>query len=88
MTSKAEAKLAEMNDEIVRLQKLRLTLRKMVEACGGECMRRAHRVGNNGDKMEVVIYTNTGCSACHQAKEFLTQHNVSFVEKASPRILR
>ena len=32
--------------------------------------------------MEVVIYTNTGCSACHQAKEFLTQHNVSFVEKS------
>jgi glutaredoxin 3 len=32
--------------------------------------------------MEVVIYTNTGCSACHQAKEFLTAHNVSFVEKS------
>ena len=32
--------------------------------------------------MEVVIYTNTGCSACHQAKEFLAQHNVSFVEKS------
>jgi glutaredoxin 3 len=31
---------------------------------------------------EVVIYTNTGCSACHQAKDFLTQHNVSFVEKS------
>ncbi len=32
--------------------------------------------------MEVVIYTNTGCSACHQAKEFLTQHNVGFTEKS------
>jgi glutaredoxin len=35
-----------------------------------------------GDFMEVVIYTNTGCSACQQAKEFLAQHNVSFVEKS------
>lgn len=32
--------------------------------------------------MEVVIYTNLGCSACHQAKEFLTSHNVSFVERS------
>jgi glutaredoxin 3 len=32
--------------------------------------------------MEVVIYTNTGCSACHQAKEFLAQHNVNFTEKS------
>jgi glutaredoxin len=32
--------------------------------------------------MEVVIYTNSGCSACHQAKEFLTQHKVSFVERS------
>lgn len=32
--------------------------------------------------MEVVIYTNTGCSACHQAKEFLAQHHVSYVEKS------
>jgi MerR family copper efflux transcriptional regulator len=38
VTRKAEAKLAEMNDEIARLQRLRVTLRKMVEACGGECM--------------------------------------------------
>ena len=35
--------------------------------------------------MEVVIYTNTGCSACQQAKEFLAQHNVSFVEKSIGR---
>jgi hypothetical protein len=26
-----------MNDEIARLQRLRVTLRKMVEACGGQC---------------------------------------------------
>jgi glutaredoxin 3 len=32
--------------------------------------------------MEVVIYTNTGCSACHQAKEFLNSHKVSYVEKS------
>jgi MerR family transcriptional regulator, copper efflux regulator len=38
VTRKAEAKLAEMNDEIARLQRLRVTLRKMVEACGGECI--------------------------------------------------
>ena len=37
VTRKAEAKLAEMNQEIARLQRLRVTLRKMVEACGGEC---------------------------------------------------
>jgi DNA-binding transcriptional MerR regulator len=37
VTRKAEAKLAEMNDEIARLQVLRVTLRKMVEACGGQC---------------------------------------------------
>jgi hypothetical protein len=37
VTRKAEAKLAEMNEEIGRLLKLRVTLRKMVEACGGEC---------------------------------------------------
>src|ERR1700722_19292234 len=38
VTRKAEVKLAEMNEEIVRLQTLRVTLRKMVEVCGGECM--------------------------------------------------
>ena len=38
VTRKAEAKLAEMNDEIARLQGLRVTLRKMVEACGGACV--------------------------------------------------
>ena len=31
--------------------------------------------------MEVVIYTNVGCSACQQAKEFFKAHNVGFVEK-------
>ena len=38
VTRKAEVKLTEMNEEIARLQRLRVTLRKMVEACGGECM--------------------------------------------------
>src|ERR1700676_3007782 len=38
VTRKAEAKVAEMNDEIYRLQRLRLTLRKMVETCGGQCV--------------------------------------------------
>jgi MerR family transcriptional regulator, copper efflux regulator len=37
VTRKAEAKLIEMNEEIARLQRLRVTLRKMVEACGGNC---------------------------------------------------
>ncbi|MGB8682720.1 MAG: heavy metal-responsive transcriptional regulator [Candidatus Binatus sp.] len=37
VTRKAEAKLAAMNEEIARLQSLRVTLRKMVEACGGQC---------------------------------------------------
>ncbi len=37
VTRKAEAKLSEMNAEISRLLGLRRTLRKMVEACGGNC---------------------------------------------------
>jgi len=32
--------------------------------------------------MEVIIYTNTGCSACHLAMDFLTTHNVPYVEKS------
>jgi len=32
--------------------------------------------------MEVIIYTNTGCSACHQAMDFFTTHNVPYVEKS------
>jgi glutaredoxin len=31
--------------------------------------------------MEVTIYTNIGCSACQQAKEFFRAHQVGFVEK-------
>ena len=31
--------------------------------------------------MEVVIYTNLGCSACQQAKEFFRAHQIGFVEK-------
>src|SRR5271167_3602793 len=37
VTLKAEAKLAGLNEEIFRLQRLRLTLRKMIEECGGVC---------------------------------------------------
>ncbi len=37
VTRKAEAKLAAMNEEIQRLMRLRVTLRKMVEACGENC---------------------------------------------------
>jgi MerR family mercuric resistance operon transcriptional regulator len=40
VTRKAEAKLAEMNEEIGRLQRLRLTLRKLIDDCGGECVPR------------------------------------------------
>lgn len=31
--------------------------------------------------MDVVIYTNIGCSACHSVKEFLSQHKVAFTER-------
>jgi len=37
VTRKAEAKLAEMESEIDRLQRLRRTLRKMVKECDGQC---------------------------------------------------
>jgi len=38
--------------------------------------------------MEVVIYTNTGCSACQQAKEFSRATQTSATsKKVSPRIL-
>jgi len=50
VTRKAEAKLTEMNEEIDRLLRLRLTLRKMVEACGGEC---APMRASRGRKKEV-----------------------------------
>lgn len=32
--------------------------------------------------MDVLIYTNTGCSACHAAKKFFAEHSISFVEKS------
>ena len=38
VTHKAQAKLAEMDSEIARLQRLRRTLRKMVRDCDGTCM--------------------------------------------------
>jgi glutaredoxin 3 len=31
--------------------------------------------------VNVTIYTNIGCSACHQAMDFMTRHGVSFVER-------
>ncbi|MGH7865281.1 MAG: MerR family DNA-binding protein [Candidatus Binataceae bacterium] len=37
VTHKAEAKLAGMNDEIRRLQRLRRTLTRMIADCGGSC---------------------------------------------------
>jgi DNA-binding transcriptional MerR regulator len=38
VTRKAEAKLIAMNEEIGRLQRLRVTLRRMIEDCGEECV--------------------------------------------------
>jgi MerR family transcriptional regulator, copper efflux regulator len=46
VTRKAEAKLAAMNEEIGRLVGLRRALRKMVEACGGNC---APSYGSRGE---------------------------------------
>jgi DNA-binding transcriptional MerR regulator len=37
VTCKAELKLAEMESEIARLQRLRRTLRKVIKECGGQC---------------------------------------------------
>ena len=37
ITHKAQQKLAEMESEIERLQRLRRTLRKMVKECDGQC---------------------------------------------------
>ena len=30
---------------------------------------------------QVTIFTNYGCSACRDAKSFLSQHGVAFVER-------
>jgi MerR family transcriptional regulator, copper efflux regulator len=38
VTHKAQAKLADMDSEIARLQRLRRTLRKMVKECDGSCI--------------------------------------------------
>ena len=32
--------------------------------------------------MNVTIYTNTGCSACHLAMDFMTRNGVAFVERS------
>ena len=37
VTRKAEAKLAEMNEQIRRLQRMRRTLTRMIKDCAGEC---------------------------------------------------
>ena len=56
VTRKAEAKLAEMRDEIRRLQRMRRTLEKMVHDCGGcsggRCAQcRSHRNSNGSIKL-------------------------------------
>ncbi|MDF2873311.1 MAG: glutaredoxin [Anaerocolumna sp.] len=28
----------------------------------------------------VIIYTNTGCDSCHEAKAFLDENNVPYIE--------
>ena len=32
--------------------------------------------------MEVTIFTNTGCSACHLAMDFMTRNGVTFIERS------
>ena len=32
--------------------------------------------------MQVTIFTNTGCSACHLAMDFMTRNGVSFTERS------
>ena len=49
VTHKAQHKLAEMDSEIVRLQRLRRTLRKMVRDCDGSCMQ--SRNGRNNGRL-------------------------------------
>jgi MerR family transcriptional regulator, copper efflux regulator len=53
VTRKAEAKLVAMNEEIKRLNRMRRTLEKMIEDCGGVCgcakcsaERKAHGAAN------------------------------------------
>ena len=29
---------------------------------------------------QITIYTNTGCESCHEAKEFLNEHNIQYTE--------
>lgn len=31
--------------------------------------------------MDVTVFTQNGCSACHNAMEYLKRHNVKFTEK-------
>ena len=29
---------------------------------------------------DVIIYTSTGCSHCHEAKEFFDKNNINYIE--------
>ncbi len=48
VTHKAQHKLAEMDAEIERLQRLRRTLRKMVKDCDGRCMQSSNGARKSG----------------------------------------
>jgi MerR family copper efflux transcriptional regulator len=48
VTHKAQQKLAEMDSEIERLQRLRRTLRKMVKDCDGRCLQASNGARKNG----------------------------------------
>ena len=32
--------------------------------------------------MNITIYTNIGCSACHQAMDFMNRHGVAYTERS------
>lgn len=48
VTRKAEAKLVAMNEEIERLKRMRRTLSRMIEDCGGVCVCAKCRTGRVG----------------------------------------
>lgn len=48
VTHKAQKKLAQMDAEIAKLQRLRRTLRKMVKECDGRCMQTCGVARKNG----------------------------------------
>ena len=51
VTHKAQQKLAEMESEIDRLQRLRRTLRKMVKDCDGQCMQSRNGVARRNGRL-------------------------------------